>query len=107
MDGLPEPIDLDLEAGSQKLYWTDRGEHPLGCSLNCVDLSGSTQLEKLKSKKEILARHFNEPIGLRVAGDGTVYVCDLGGSIYRVKDGEKTLLWQDSACYTGIALETV
>ncbi|KAL4772544.1 hypothetical protein BDW60DRAFT_216539 [Aspergillus nidulans var. acristatus] len=82
LDGLPEPIDLDLEVGSQKLYWTDRGEHPIGCSLNCVDLSGSTQLEKLKSKKEILARHFNEPIGLRVAGDGTVYVCDLGGKMF-------------------------
>ncbi|KAL4747055.1 hypothetical protein BDW72DRAFT_209896 [Aspergillus terricola var. indicus] len=73
LDGLPEPIDLDLEVDSQKLYWTDRGEHPFGCSLNCVDLSGSTRLEELKSKKQILARHFNEPIGLRVAGDGTVY----------------------------------
>ncbi|KAL5043097.1 hypothetical protein BDW71DRAFT_130123 [Aspergillus fruticulosus] len=107
LDGLPEPIDLDLDVDSQKLYWTDRGEHPVGCSLNRVDLSGSTRPEELKAKTEILARHFNEPIGLRVADNGAVYVGDLGGGVYCVKDGEKTLLWRDSACYTGIALGTI
>ncbi|KAL4934224.1 3-hydroxyacyl-CoA dehydrogenase [Aspergillus undulatus] len=74
LDGLPEPIDLEFDKKSQLLYWTDRGEHPLGSSLNCVDLSGPTELQYLKSKKKILARHFHETIGLRIGGQGEVYV---------------------------------
>jgi len=29
-DGLPEPIDLDIDPGARMLYWTDRGDPPLG-----------------------------------------------------------------------------
>ncbi|KAF5866668.1 hypothetical protein ETB97_010763 [Aspergillus alliaceus] len=34
LEGLPEPIDLELDGENQLLYWTDRGEHSTGCSLN-------------------------------------------------------------------------
>ncbi|KAL4882951.1 hypothetical protein BJY04DRAFT_185475 [Aspergillus karnatakaensis] len=104
LDGLPEPIDLELDVKTQMLYWTDRGEHPTGCSLNAVDLGGSVRPEDLKSKRKILARHFNEPIGLKLGATGEVYVTDLGGSVYCVRNGKKTLLFRDDACYTGISL---
>ncbi|KZP17137.1 hypothetical protein FIBSPDRAFT_656141, partial [Athelia psychrophila] len=31
---LPEPIDFDLNAASTTLYWTDRGDPPLGNTLS-------------------------------------------------------------------------
>jgi hypothetical protein len=42
-EGLPEPIDLELDAESQTLYWTDRGEHPVGCSLNRARVGDTAQ----------------------------------------------------------------
>ncbi|KAJ6035396.1 hypothetical protein N7460_009571 [Penicillium canescens] len=104
LDGLPEPIDLELDEKSQQLYWTDRGEHPTGCSLNSVNLGGPVKSKDLKNQKEILARHFNEPIGLKLGVGGEVYVGDLGGSVHCVKDGKKTVLHRDDGCYTGISL---
>ncbi|TQS33222.1 hypothetical protein Golomagni_06440, partial [Golovinomyces magnicellulatus] len=35
---LPEPIDLDIDAETNTLYWTDRGELPLGNSINRAKL---------------------------------------------------------------------
>src|SRR5438105_4842518 len=29
-DGLPEPIDLEIDLGNRLLYWTDRGDPPRG-----------------------------------------------------------------------------
>ncbi|KAB8268973.1 hypothetical protein BDV30DRAFT_251794 [Aspergillus minisclerotigenes] len=104
LEGLPEPIDLELDVENQLLYWTDRGEHPTGCSLNRVDVSGRADKAELQSKKEILARQFHEPIGIKLDGKKQVYVTDLGGSVYRVNDGEKSVMWRDNGCYTGIAI---
>jgi len=33
-DGLPEPIDLDIDPVSRFLYWTDRGDPPRGNTVN-------------------------------------------------------------------------
>lgn len=98
---LPEPIDLELDCHAQLLYWTDRGEHPFGCSLNRVSVAGN----KVHSgKKEVLARQFHEPIGLKLNAKGEVIVGDLGGSVYRVSvEGDKTVIMHDEGCYTGIA----
>ncbi|KAK4031512.1 hypothetical protein C8A01DRAFT_21273 [Parachaetomium inaequale] len=108
LDQLPEPIDLELDAAEQTLYWTDRGEHPTGCSLNKVDVGGAVlQTEELRAKKVILARQFHEPIGLKLQREKkVVYVGDLGGGVYQVSavTGKKTLLFQDDACYTGVCL---
>jgi len=38
-DNLPEPIDLEMDADSQMLYWTDRGDFPNGNTLNRADIS--------------------------------------------------------------------
>jgi hypothetical protein len=104
LDGLPEPIDLELDEQKHRLYWTDRGEHPLGCSLNSVDLNMPPQPKSPFLKVKVIARHFNEPIGLKLGADGELYVVDLGGSVYCIENGKKTHLWRDDACYTGISL---
>ena len=33
-DGLPEPIDLELDLKNRFVYWTDRGDPPLGNTVN-------------------------------------------------------------------------
>lgn len=105
LDNLPEPIDLEIDADNRTLYWTDRGEHPVGSSLNrapLVALSGTS-----KVAPEIVARHFHEPIGLRIdTANRKVYVTDLGGGVYEVDvdTGKKATIYRDNACYTGIAL---
>lgn len=100
---LPEPIDIELDTETQTLYWTDRGEHPMGCTLNRAYIGG----EEVDMEKVILARHFHEPIGLKLdKANNVVYVADLGGSLYSVSldDGVKTELVRNDACYTGLTL---
>lgn len=109
--GLPEPVDLELEPESQTLYWTDRGELPLGNSLNRVKLA---DLQKGKTftngmKYEILARNLHEAIGLKLdVKNQHVYLTDLGGAVYRynVDGGEKKVMYSGDghAAFTGVAL---
>lgn len=103
LQGLPEPINLEFDGKGQMLYWTDRGEHPLGCSLNRAMVAN---LEGAKNTKQILARQFHEPIGLKLDRQKkAVYVSDLGGCVYLVRlNGEKELLYQDGGSYTGLCL---
>lgn len=82
------------------LYWTDRGEHPLGCSLNRVSIAGNTVKQE---DKAILARHFHEPIRLKLDTKKQVIVVDLGGGVYRVGNGKTTLMRGTGAC-TGVAV---
>ncbi|KAJ5102005.1 hypothetical protein NUU61_004227 [Penicillium alfredii] len=100
-DGLPEPIDAVVDGEDEILYWTDRGEHPAGCALYRAYV-GEESLEK-----SVLARHFHEPIGLKLDKENNlIYVVDLGGSIYSVtlNKGVKTLVLRNDGCYTGITL---
>ncbi|KAJ5506200.1 Dehydrogenase multihelical [Penicillium expansum] len=102
-NNLPEPIDIELDSESRTLYWTDRGEHPFGCTLNRAYVGG----EEMDMEKVILARHFHEPIGLKLdKANNIVYVADLGGSLYSVslEDGLKTELVRNDVCYTGLTL---
>ncbi|CAM3377714.1 hypothetical protein [Tsukamurella hominis] len=79
-DGLPEPIDLEIVGDT--LYWTDRGAAPDGNSLNRAPLPA---VGTRGAAPEILARGFDEAIGLAVdAASGLAYVSDLGGRIWRV-----------------------
>ncbi|KAJ5649231.1 Dehydrogenase multihelical [Penicillium longicatenatum] len=103
MEGLPEPIDIELDNVTQTLYWTDRGEHPTGCAVYRAYVGG----ESAVIQKEILARHFHEPIGLKLNKEkNVVYVTDLGGSLYSIplEGGLKTELLRNDGCYTGITL---
>lgn len=78
-DGLPEPIDLEIVGDT--LYWTDRGAAPDGNSLNRAPLPAAGGRG---GAPEILARGFDEAIGLAVdATAGLAYVSDRGGRIWR------------------------
>ena len=39
-DGLPEPIDLELDLANRALYWTDRGDPPRGNTVNRAAIDG-------------------------------------------------------------------
>jgi hypothetical protein len=102
-DKLPEPIDLEFEPEEKTLYWTDRGEYPLGNTLNKAYV-GSGNAEK---KVVTLARHFHEAIGLKIdTVNRHVYLTDLGGTVYRVSmdGGEKKKIYETDSAYSGIAL---
>ncbi|KAJ5733845.1 Dehydrogenase multihelical [Penicillium malachiteum] len=102
-DNLPEPIDIEIDSSTQTLYWTDRGEHPMGCALYRAYVGG----ESIDLQKVILARHFHEPIGLKLDKvNNIMYVTDLGGSLYSVslEDGLKVELVRNDGCFTGITL---
>lgn len=99
-DNLPEPIDLELDEDSHTLYWTDRGDPPMGNTLNraAVGMGGQAQ---------ILAKRMHETIGLAldVPGD-VVYVTDLAGGVYAVdiKTRDKRVLFAELGDITGLAL---
>ena len=90
-DGLPEPIDLELDLNHRFLYWTDRGDPPRGNTVNRASVDAKT-----KQDPEILVTHLMEGIGIALDLPGDrMFLTDLGGSVYSVKlDGseERTLL---------------
>ena len=103
--GLPECIDLDVNEETNTLYWTDRGEVPLGNSLYRAKLDNAGGVA---SKPEIIAQNFNEAIGLKVdAKNDSIYVTDLGGSIWKCRldgTGKKRLYEEEAATFSGITL---
>jgi DNA-binding beta-propeller fold protein YncE len=102
-DKLPEPIDLDLDLGSRKLYWTDRGDPPRGNTVNRAPLDAAQNDRPLP---EILFTHLMEGIGLALdAKNDRMFITDFGGSVYSAKlDGsdQKTLFIAEGNL-TGIA----
>ncbi len=102
-DGLPEPIDLELDHEKRVLYWTDRGDPPLGNTVNRARVDGKAgQL----GKPEIVLTHLMEGIGLALDVRGNrMFVTDLAGSVYTAQlDGsEKRPLLMAQGNLTGIA----
>jgi hypothetical protein len=76
-DGLPEPIDLELDLINRVLYWTDRGDPPRGNTVNRASIDAKPE------EPEIVVTHLMEGIGiaLDVPGD-RMFVTDFAGSIY-------------------------
>ncbi|RAR02113.1 YWTD domain-containing protein [Stemphylium lycopersici] len=106
-DDLPEPIDLEFEPESQMLYWTDRGEYPLGNTLNKAYVGRRAGEGEGEKGIVTLARHFHEAIGLKIdAVNRHVYLTDLGGTVYRfdMDGGGKRKIYETDSAYTGIAL---
>lgn len=91
--GLPEPIDLELDLQRRMLYWTDRGDPPLGNTVNRAPLDAPAGGPR--PPPEILATHLMEGIGIALDLDGgRMFMTDLGGSIYTAGldgGGRKTL----------------
>ncbi|MET8289329.1 3-hydroxyacyl-CoA dehydrogenase [Streptomyces sp. NPDC048448] len=79
LQGLPEPIDLQLDLTERTLYWTDRGDPPRGNSVNRtpVDPPGG------RREPEILWTHLMEGIGIALdLDDGRLFVTDMAGTVY-------------------------
>ena len=102
-DALPEPIDLDIDAGARNLYWTDRGDPPLGNTVSRAPLDAPAGK---RPAPEIIFRHLMEGIGLALdLKGGRMFITDLAGSVYSASlDGSnrKTLLGAQGNL-TGIA----
>jgi DNA-binding beta-propeller fold protein YncE len=102
-DGLPEPIDLDIDPNTRTLYWTDRGDPPRGNTVNRGPLDAP---RGNRAAPEIVFSNLMEGIGLALdPKGGRMFVTDFAGSVYRADlDGsnQQTLLFAQGNL-TGIA----
>src|SRR5262245_38281221 len=60
-EGLPEPIDLELDLKNRLLYWTDRGDPPRGNTVNRAPMDADSGT---RPAPVILYRHLMEGIGI-------------------------------------------
>ncbi|KAL6852697.1 hypothetical protein ACO1O0_007245 [Amphichorda felina] len=111
--GLPEPIDIEVDEVENVLYWSDRGEIPLGNSVNSARLDSIKRIDgdattSLPGKDyNIIARNFNETIGVKLDPKNRhLYVTDLGGAAYRVHidSGKKERICEGKGALVGLAL---
>jgi hypothetical protein len=98
-DGLPEPIDLELDLERRVLYWTDRGDPPRGNTVSRTPIDGHLD-------QQIVLGRLMEGIGiaLDVRGD-RMFVTDLAGSIYsaHLNGSEKRSIAMAQGNLSGIA----
>jgi hypothetical protein len=82
-DGLPEPIDLDLDLNNRVMYWTDRGDPPRGNTVNRAPMDAEANS---RPAPEIVLTHLMEGIGiaLDLRGD-RMFVTDFGGDVIVAK----------------------
>jgi hypothetical protein len=102
-DGLPEPIDLELDLANRVMYWTDRGDPPRGNTANSAPMDSDL---KPRPDPEVLVKHLMEGIGIALdLKGGRMFLTDLAGSAYSAKlDGsDKKLLLGAQGNLTGIA----
>src|SRR5437660_69283 len=79
-DGLPEPIDLELDLKNRFIYWTDRGDPPRGNTVNRASLDADFSKHPTS---DILLTHLEEGIGIALDFKGNrMFLSDLAGSIY-------------------------
>ena len=104
-DGLPEPIDLELDLKNRLLYWTDRGDPPRGNTVNRAPMDVGLQ-GQTRPAPEILFTHLMEGIGIALDFEGgRMFLTDLAGSVYSARldgSGKQTLLYAQGNL-TGIA----
>jgi hypothetical protein len=87
-DGLPEPIDLEIDYARRLLYWTDRGDAPLG---NTVSRAPLDRGGNGRPAPQIIFRNLMEGIGIALDRAGErMFMTDLAGSVYVASlDGSK------------------
>lgn len=107
MDHLPEPIDLELDEENGVLYWTDRGELPLGNTLNKKTLVGKAPQAEQKLGRQILAQGFAEAIGLKLDKvKNCIWVADCGGHVWKCDPNKASLKQKvyegETGAYTGL-----
>jgi hypothetical protein len=102
-DGLPEPIDLELDLGNRLMYWTDRGDPPLGNTVNRASMDADFSK---RPATEILVTHLMEGIGIALDLKGNrMFITDLAGTVYtaRLDGSEKKPVLVAQGNITGIA----
>jgi hypothetical protein len=84
-DRLPEPIDLELDLDHRILYWTDRGDPPLGNTVNRASVDNTPKVP------EIVFDHLMEGIGIALDVPGNrMFMTDFAGSVYSARlDGSQ------------------
>ena len=98
-EGLPEPIDLELDLEHRILYWTDRGDPPRGNTVSRTPIDG-------RLKQAILLDHLMEGIGIALdVRSDRMFVTDLAGSIYsaHLNGAEKRPIAMAQGNLSGIA----
>jgi DNA-binding beta-propeller fold protein YncE len=101
-DGLPEPIDLELDLENRLMYWTDRGDPPRGNTVNRASIDADFSKHPTP---DILLTHLMEGIGIALdLKRNRMFLTDLAGTIYSAKlDGtEKRPLLVAQGNLTGI-----
>ena len=79
-DGLPEPIDLELDLNNRLMYWTDRGDPPRGNTVNRAPMDADF---KQHPDPKILVTHLMEGIGMALDFKGDrMFLTDLAGSTF-------------------------
>ncbi len=113
---LPEPIDLDIDEATNTLYWSDRGELPLGNSINRANLDSVSPVTQPGTTSwpgkdyEMVSRNLHEAIGIKLdTKNRHLYSTDLGGSVYRfdMDGGNRVKFYEGSGAFAGIALAYV
>ena len=102
-DGLPEPIDIELDRENRLMYWTDRGDPPRGNTVNRAPMDAG---RNGRPAPEILFTHLMEGIGIALdLKGGRMFMTDLAGSVYSARlDGSRpTVLLMAQGNLTGIA----
>jgi len=80
-EGLPEPIDLELDLNSRVIYWTDRGDPPLGNTVNRAPMDSDVQGRR--PAPEIIFTHLMEGIGIALDLKGDrMFITDFGGNVF-------------------------
>lgn len=101
-EGLPEPIDLDLDSDSGYLYWTDRGDPPAGNTLNRTMVRPGAPMIH-----EIILTGLQEAIGLTLdRRNKRAFVADLAGSVRVIsltRPDAGHVIFSGQGPYTGIA----
>ena len=106
-DGLPEPIDLDLDLTKRMMYWTDRGDAPRGNTVNRAPMDPPHGVSpSARADQQILMGDLKEAIGISLdLQGGRMYATDLGGTVYsaRLDGSDRKIILTGQGSLTGIA----
>jgi hypothetical protein len=106
-DGLPEPIDLELDLNNRVMYWTDRGDPPRGNTVNRAPMDSDA---KARPAPEILFTHLMEGIGIALDLKGDrMFITDFGGDVLsaRLDGSNPKVLLVAQGNLTGIAYSEI
>ena len=108
IDGLPEPIDIDLDVRAGMMYWTDRGDPPRGNTVNRAPMDPPKGISPAnRGDVQVLFGGLKEGIGIALdAARDRMYVTDLGGDVSTAKlDGsDRRVILTAQGSLTGIAV---